>query len=220
MSEMDKILNKPATTEGGAINKNSSGVFIPKQWLIYIAVAVALIAVVQFAPPFIAQIQTGVTSSSTTPQPPTDPQFNGQPPIGTATPSQDFGQEKDNNGWYQIGEQVKFNLQKYKKGLSASIALTNEGSINIVTSDFNALETDQYASDPKYLTVNVKFKIKGDNKIYQSGVIAVTKTNDVIKGDWKKILNKPVNQNDVLWQSEFGLQDKKPSSTSQGVMVK
>ncbi len=97
--EMSNILNKSVTTEG-TVNKNSNGVFIPKQWLIYIAIAIAAVIISPFALSFVAQMQTGIitstTSSGSSPQPntATDQILVGTPtPSETATPSQNSGQE-------------------------------------------------------------------------------------------------------------------------------
>lgn len=97
---MSNILNKAVTTEG-TVNKNSNGVFIPKQWLIYFAIAVlALIAIVQFAPNLMAQkANTDSSAENSAPIPGAKeavaaagaivPSSAAQVPTGTATPSPD-----------------------------------------------------------------------------------------------------------------------------------
>ncbi len=149
-------------------------------------------------------------------------QQNAQINTGAATSSQMSGQETIGGEWYAIGKGREFDLQNY--GITAQIAVGGsahvvDDSIEVVLSDYNVLYKQK-----KYLTINIKFKVRGEDTIYETGarplVFNGMFADGIILKDWHAAIDKPVNANDVVWQVEFGTTDMPKTKSKTKVIVK
>ncbi len=203
--------------ETGQVHRNS-GIFISKKMIaelgfILVIAVIALVVIEAFQSPTTStglqqkntqQVEEAVSTGAST---------------GAANPSQNAianGQEMTGEGWYAIGESIKFDLMK-KYGIMVTITPLGEANgyaIVATESDFGVLFNQN-----KYLVINTKFRIKGDNEIYETGETPFGPYTGEAIGNWKKTIGKPVDPSNVVWQAEFAVKDI-PAQTQKVVTVK
>ncbi len=196
----------------GTVNKNS-GIVVNKKMIVEV-VAILIVALVAIAALEVFQSPTASTGLQLK-----NAQQSEQQSYGAATSSQNAianGQETTGEGWYAIGETIKFDLMK-KYGIMVTITPLGEANgyaIVATESDFGVLFNQN-----KYLVINTKFRIKGDNEIYETGETPFGPYTGEAIGNWKKTIGKPVDPSNVVWQAEFAVKDI-PAQTQKVVTVK
>lgn len=179
-----------------------------KRWLVFSIAVIAIIGIM-------AAVFMGSTPTSTSPSIEAPPINGQQPVIGSSNPSQvNAGQETTDGEWYAIGESIKFNLMN-KYGIMVNVKPWEDGSIAASEPDFSVLFNKN-----KYLAIKMKFRVNSENKIYQTDEMPLGPYTGLTIGNWKHIVGKSVDPNDIKWQIEFAVKDIPVKAKQKEVIVR